>query len=82
MAQQRYKGQAGMGGRGKNQPRNRQDVAGEHRYFFRLYALDTVLDLPPGSTRPQVEQEMKGHVLETAELMGRYAAAGEPVETR
>jgi Raf kinase inhibitor-like YbhB/YbcL family protein len=49
--------------------------AGEHRYFFRLYALDTRLGLPRGSTRQQVEAAMKGHVLSTAEWMGRYAAA-------
>lgn len=49
--------------------------SGEHRYFFHLFALDTDLDLPRGSTRDEVEQAMSGHVLETAELMGRFAAA-------
>jgi Raf kinase inhibitor-like YbhB/YbcL family protein len=53
--------------------------SGEHRYFFRVYALDTIIDLPRGSTRAQVEQAMQGHVLDTTELMGRYSAAGEPV---
>jgi Raf kinase inhibitor-like YbhB/YbcL family protein len=48
--------------------------SGEHRYFFHLYALDRTVDVPRGSTRAQVEQAMNGHVLETAELMGRYAA--------
>jgi Raf kinase inhibitor-like YbhB/YbcL family protein len=47
--------------------------SGEHRYFFRLYALDTVLSLPRGARRDQLEAEMKGHILEEAELMGRYA---------
>lgn len=56
--------------------------SGEHRYFFRLYALDTKIDLPRGSTRASVEQAMNGHVLGTAELMGRYSAAGAPVGAR
>lgn len=44
----------------------------EHRYFFKLYALDTRLDLPQQSTKQQVENAMSGHVLEKSELMGRY----------
>lgn len=45
---------------------------GRHRYFFRLYALDTRLGLPEGTTRADVERAMEGHVLATAELMGTY----------
>nr|MDB5265055.1 Raf kinase inhibitor-like protein YbhB/YbcL family [Parcubacteria group bacterium] len=44
----------------------------EHRYFFKLYALDSMLDIPEGSTRETVENAMEGHVIETAELIGRY----------
>lgn len=44
----------------------------EHRYFFKLYALDTFLKLPAGSTKAQVEKAMEGHILEKTELMGRY----------
>lgn len=44
-----------------------------HRYYFRLYALDTELPLKPGATRPQVERAMEGHVLAETEIMGRYA---------
>jgi Raf kinase inhibitor-like YbhB/YbcL family protein len=44
----------------------------EHRYFFKLYALDTKLDLPKQSTKQQVEKSMEGHILEKTELMGRY----------
>jgi Raf kinase inhibitor-like YbhB/YbcL family protein len=43
-----------------------------HRYFFKLYALDTQLDLPPGATKDQVVTTMKGHVLAEGQLMGRY----------
>jgi Raf kinase inhibitor-like YbhB/YbcL family protein len=44
----------------------------EHRYFFKLYALDTNLHLPKGATKKQVEEAMKGHVLAQTELMGCY----------
>jgi Raf kinase inhibitor-like YbhB/YbcL family protein len=44
----------------------------EHRYFFKLFALDTLLDLPEKSTKTAVENAMAGHVLFHAELMGRY----------
>lgn len=45
---------------------------GRHRYFFKLYALDTVLpDLGP-ATKAQVAQAMAGHVLAQAQLMGTY----------
>lgn len=45
----------------------------EHRYFFKLYALDAILDLPEGSTKSEVEQAMQGQVIEQAELIGRCA---------
>ncbi|RIH89443.1 YbhB/YbcL family Raf kinase inhibitor-like protein [Calidithermus roseus] len=44
--------------------------SGTHRYFFRLYALDTLLQLPAGATKEQVLRAMQGHVLAQAELMG------------
>ncbi|MGO9269716.1 MAG: YbhB/YbcL family Raf kinase inhibitor-like protein [Terriglobia bacterium] len=43
-----------------------------HRYFFRLYALDTFLNLKGRVTKAAVEQAMKGHVLAQGELVGRY----------
>lgn len=43
-----------------------------HRYFFRLYALDTALNLKAGANRSEVEQAMKGHVLAQGQLMGKY----------
>ena len=45
---------------------------GRHRYFFKLYALDTVLDLPENFTRAQAEAAMQGHVIESAVTMGTY----------
>lgn len=46
---------------------------GTHRYFFKLYALDTVLDLAPGASKKRLLRAMKGHILIQAELMGVYA---------
>jgi Raf kinase inhibitor-like YbhB/YbcL family protein len=45
---------------------------GTHRYYFKLYALDTLLTLEPGVTKDQVEKAMRGHVLAQGQLMGRY----------
>ena len=45
---------------------------GRHRYFFKLYALDTVLPDLGAPTRSALDAAMKGHVLATAELMGTY----------
>lgn len=44
----------------------------EHRYVFTLYALDTELDLEAGATREEVLAAMEGHVIQSAELIGRY----------
>jgi Raf kinase inhibitor-like YbhB/YbcL family protein len=44
----------------------------EHRYFFKLYALDKMLDLHAGVTKSEVEDAMKGHIIAECKLMGRY----------
>jgi Raf kinase inhibitor-like YbhB/YbcL family protein len=44
----------------------------EHRYFFKLYALDNMLALPAGATKTQIEAAMEGHILEKTELIGLY----------
>ena len=46
--------------------------SGTHRYFFKIYALDTMLDLDPGSSKKQVLNAMEGHMLAEGQLMGRY----------
>ena len=43
-----------------------------HRYFFKLYALNMLLELAPGSTKDQLIAAMKGHVLAEGQLMGQY----------
>lgn len=43
-----------------------------HRYYFKLFALDTNLDLKAGSRKKELEAAMKGHVLTQAEWMGTY----------
>ena len=45
---------------------------GTHRYFFKLYALDTLLKLGPGATKSDVVKAMQGHILGQCELMGKY----------
>ncbi|MBI4782422.1 MAG: YbhB/YbcL family Raf kinase inhibitor-like protein [Oscillatoriophycideae cyanobacterium NC_groundwater_1537_Pr4_S-0.65um_50_18] len=47
--------------------------SGTHRYLFKLYALDQILDLPPGTTQTDLVEAMQGHVLAEAKLTGKYA---------
>lgn len=44
----------------------------EHRYIFTLFALDSLISLPPGSTKEQLLQALAPHIIEKAELIGRY----------
>ncbi len=46
--------------------------SGTHRYFFKLYALDTTLVLPASTTKEDLERAMRGHILAQPELMGTY----------
>lgn len=43
-----------------------------HRYFFKLYALDRMLNLKSGSSKQEAEQAMQGHIVGKTELMGKY----------
>ena len=44
----------------------------EHRYYFKLYALDAMLEIKEGATKGQVEDAMQHHILAQSTLMGRY----------
>lgn len=57
---------------GKNQYTGPCPPDREHRYFFKLYALDTLLDLPQGATKKEVEHALRGHILAECQLLGRY----------
>ena len=45
----------------------------EHTYVFKLYALDEKLSINEGSSKSQVEEAMKGHIIDEAKLEGKYA---------
>lgn len=46
--------------------------SGNHRYFFKLSALDSILAVPQNSNKKTVEKAMQGHILDSAELVGLY----------
>jgi len=46
--------------------------SGTHRYFFKLYALDTKLSIKGGAAKDALEKAMEGHILAKAELVGLY----------
>ncbi len=47
--------------------------SGTHRYYFKIYALDTTLELDPDSEKPDLEGAMRGHILDQATLVGLYS---------
>jgi Raf kinase inhibitor-like YbhB/YbcL family protein len=47
--------------------------SGTHRYVFRLFALDTMLDLGPAATRGEVLKAIEGHILAAGRLIGKYS---------
>lgn len=49
--------------------------SGKHRYFLRLYALDTLLDMQEGGSRRELEKALQDHILAQAELVGLYKRA-------
>ena len=68
----------GVGVQGVNGARNTGYTgpcppSGTHHYIFTLYAVDTVLDIAPKSTKDQVLDAMKGHVIATSVLIGLYS---------
>lgn len=46
--------------------------SGTHRYFFKIYALDTTLDLPAGARKSDLLKVMQGHILAQGQLVGKY----------
>ena len=46
--------------------------SGTHRYYFKVYALDTELDLASSSTKKDLLKAMEGHILAEGQLMGKY----------
>jgi hypothetical protein len=73
-----YAGAGGSGVSGKNSW-SRNGYGGPcpprgstHRYFFKIYALDTVLGLKSGASKGEVEKAMRGHILAQGQLIGTY----------
>lgn len=56
----------------KNQYNGPCPPSGRHRYFFKVYALDTTLDLPASTVKSQLEKAMAGHIIAYGELQGFY----------
>ena len=50
-----------------------QPPSGTHRYYFKVFALNSSLDLKPGAKRKDLDVALKGHVIAQAQLMGRYS---------
>ncbi len=46
--------------------------SGTHRYFFRIYGLDTAIHLDSGATKKDIMKKMEGHIIARGELMGTY----------
>lgn len=46
--------------------------ADTHRYFFKVYALDKILDIPLHTLKPELEKEISGHIIAFGELIGLY----------
>jgi len=47
--------------------------SGTHRYFFKIYALDTETNLPSGATKDELLRAMEGHIVKQGELIGKYS---------
>lgn len=65
-------GKQGMNDFGKKNYGGPCPPSGTHRYFFKMYALDSVLNLKEGVRKKDLEKAMEGHILDKAELIGLY----------
>lgn len=52
--------------------------SGTHRYRFKLYALESKIDLPPGSSKEELEEEIEGRTLDKTKLVGFYSKSTTP----
>jgi hypothetical protein len=57
---------------GRNNYRGPSPPSGTHRYFFKIFALDTKLGLDQGASKQEIERAIKNHILDKAELIGLY----------
>jgi len=69
-------GRSGRNTKGENKYMGPCPPTGSHRYFFKVYALNTMLELPEGVGKKELEEAMKGHVLSSGTLMGTYKKEG------
>jgi Raf kinase inhibitor-like YbhB/YbcL family protein len=65
-------GVQGKNGKGENKYTGPCPPSGTHHYHFRVYALDTRLDLPAGTDKKGLLHAIEGHILGTGELIGVY----------
>lgn len=65
-------GKQGVNSLGRSEYVSPCPPTGVHRYFFKIYALDKVLNLKEGISKYDLEKAMSGHILEKAELTGLY----------
>ena len=65
-------GKQGMNSAGKRDYHGPCPPSGTHRYFFKIYALDKMLNLGEGLNKEELEQAIEGHILDKAELIGLY----------
>ncbi|MFH1398356.1 MAG: YbhB/YbcL family Raf kinase inhibitor-like protein [Candidatus Omnitrophota bacterium] len=65
-------GKQGITSSGKKDFHGPCPPSGTHRYFFKIYALDTKLNLKEGISKKELEAAMQGHILDKAELIGLY----------
>jgi len=63
----------GVGSGGKETYQGPCPPSGTHRYFFKVYALDGILSIRPGSTKQDLLKAMDGHILAEGSLMGRFS---------
>ena len=65
-------GKQGMNNSGRTRYNGPCPPSGTHRYFFKVYALDTELNLKEGIAKAHLEKAMQGHILAKAELIGLF----------